>query len=131
MDISYKNETYFFDFTEDKNEEDFFLNSFNLSIDLISTSKIEAASVSFKIESLLKDLLRHHRHGRLLKYNGLYSIKKVYFDVLFEHIQTLLMIMLKGDKELDVNLRAQYEILEIFYKDFLDACRKESDLSNI
>lgn len=126
MEIKLINENYVFIFDEIE-EENFFINALDLSLNLLKQSKLESSKVSLEIEKFVNLILRHNRHNRLLRKEFVesvesYVIRKEFLDFLFEHVQTLMMIENKGE------IKEEFKNLEAFYRNFLDACKSVSIL---
>lgn len=127
MEIKLINENYVFIFDEIE-EENFFINALDLSLNLLKQSKLESSKVSLEIEKFVNLILRHNRHNRLLRKEFVesvesYVIRKEFLDFLFEHVQTLMMIENKGE------IKEEFKNLEVFYRNFLDACKSVSNLA--
>ena len=126
MEIELINENYVFIFDEIE-EENFFINALDLSLNLLKQSKLESSKVSLEIEKFVNLILRHNRHNRLLRKEFVesvesYVIRKEFLDFLFEHVQTIMMIENKGE------IKEEFKILEAFCRNFLDACKSVSIL---
>lgn len=131
MNISYKDTFYFLDFKNEKEEELFFKNSIDLSLSLLEETKKNSKNISLEIDNILKKILKYHSKNKFIRLEepSIYKIKKEYLDILLEHIETYLMIVLKKESSLDEHYRSQYTFLQEFFKRFLEALKKES--SNI
>lgn len=129
MLISYKDNYYFLDFTDSLNEKIFFINSINLAFTLIKESVKHGKQISEKIYNIILKMIKYQEKNKfILKISeDLFKVKKEYLDILLEHIQTVLMILLKEEsKVLEHSLKAQYEFLNDFFKRFLFALKEES-----
>jgi hypothetical protein len=129
MLISYKDNYYFLDFTDSFNEKIFFINSINLSFTLIKESVKHGKQISEKIYNIILKMIKYQEKNKfILKISeDLFKVKKEYLDILLEHIQTVLMILLKEEKKvLEHSLKAQYEFLNDFFERFLFALKEES-----
>lgn len=132
MEIQFKDKDYIFDFKDCSNEKVFFLNTFDLAFDVIKNSYKESDKVSISIKEKINEILRYGRKNKLLRITGdIIFIRKDYLEILFENLQTYLMIILKDDKELSEKLRMQYLFLENFLRNFLQACLSSYNESNL
>lgn len=123
MEINFVDKDYLLDFTDCPDEKSFFLNVFELSLDIVKDAYKESDKVSVSIKEKINELLRYSRKEKLLRVNGdKILIRKDYLEILFQNMQTYLMVILKDDKELNNNLKEQYTFLEIFLRNFLQAC---------
>ncbi len=123
MEINVVDKDYSFDFTDCPDEKSFFLNVFELSLDIVKDAYKESDKVSVSIKEKIDELLRYSRREKLLRVNGdIVLIRKEYLEILFQNMQTYLMVILKDDKDLKASLKEQYTFLEIFLKNFLQAC---------
>ena len=123
MEINVVDKDYSFDFTDCPDEKSFFLNVFELSLDIVKDAYKESDKVSVSIKEKIDELLRYSRREKLLRVNGdIVLIRKEYLEILFQNMQTYLMVILKDDKHLKASLKEQYTFLEIFLKNFLQAC---------
>lgn len=128
MNISYKDDFYYLDFTNEKTEELFFINSINLSLTLLTETKKNSKEISPIMDKILKKILNYHNKNKFLLKNSefVYKVKKEYLDILLEHVETFLMMILKKDTSLSDSYRSQYTFLNNFFKEFLSALKKES-----
>lgn len=118
MELSKENKDYILEF-KDKSEQMFFVNSVNLSFQLLEESIKNSQGVSKVLLDKIKKMIKYHSSGKFLRVidNG-YCVREEYIKILFENTQTVLMIALKEKSLSDLHIN-QYEYIESFLKRIL------------
>ena len=70
MEINFVDKDYLLDFTDCPDEKFFFLNVFELSLDIVKDAYKESDKVSVSIKEKINELLRYSRKEKLLRVNG-------------------------------------------------------------
>ncbi len=118
MELSRENKDYILEF-KDKSEQMFFVNSVNLSFQLLEESIKNSQGVSKVLLDKIKKMIKYHSSGKFLRVidNG-YCVREEYIKILFENTQTVLMIALKEKSLPDLHIN-QYEYIKSFLKRIL------------
>lgn len=118
MELSRENKDYILEF-KDKSERMFFVNSVNLSFQLLEESIKNSQGVSKVLLDKIKKMIKYHSSGKFLRVidNG-YCVREEYIKILFENTQTVLMIALKEKSLPDLHIN-QYEYIDSFLKRIL------------
>lgn len=118
MELSRENKDYILEF-KDKSEQMFFVNSVNLSFQLLEESIKNSQGVSKVLLDKIKKMIKYHSSGKFLRViDSGYCVREEYIKILFENTQTVLMIALKEKSLPDLHIN-QYEYIESFLKRIL------------
>ena len=113
MELSREDKDYILEF-KDRSEQMFFVNSVNLSFQLLEESIKNSQGVSKVLLDKIKKMIKYHSSGKFLRVidNG-YCVREEYIKILFENTQTVLMIALKEKSLPDLHIN-QYEYIDSF-----------------